>query len=160
MVVSRSMRFPFVLILMALAGTSCTTAPQATEESSAAANPSEAKDSTPTRPAISLGMTPEEVIKVIGRPEKIEAVTTPAGKGEEWFYRRLAKEWTEQTAATVNMVPAFVGLAMPNAGIGEAAVPGNQFENIKIHQVSSLLFIEGKLAAAKQWQEKEKRIQN
>lgn len=97
---------------------------------------------------------------MIGRPDNTEAVDTPAGKGERWTYRRLAKEYTQQTAATVDMVPAFVGLGMPNDGIGEVAVPINHTENVKLYQVSSLLFIQGKLAAAKQWTEKESRIEN
>lgn len=112
------------------------------------------------RPSVSLGMSPEDVAKIIGRPEKSEAVTTPAGNGEEWIYRRLAKEWTQQTAATSQMMPAFVGLGMPNGGLGEVAVAVNHIERVKLYQVSSLLFIEGKLAAAKQWTEKESRIEN
>jgi hypothetical protein len=105
-------------------------------------------------------MTAEEVAKIIGKPATSEAVTTPAGNGEEWIYRRLAREYTQQTAATAQMMPAFVGLGMPNNGLGEVPVAINHIERVKLYQVSSLLFIEGKLAAAKQWTEKESRIEN
>ena len=118
------------------------------------------KEIAAAKPAIRLGMAPEEVVKVIGRADKTEPVETPAGKGEQWTYRRLERQWTQQTAAVVDMVPAFVGLAMPNDGLGETAVPMQKMETVRVYQVSSLLFIEGKLAAAKQWPEKETQIDN
>lgn len=124
------------------------------------AKKAKADETKPARPSVKLGMTPDEVAKIIGRPGRTETVATPAGNGVEWIYRRLEKEWTQQTAATTQMTPAFVGLGMSNDGLGEVAVAVNHIERVKLYQISSLLFIEGKLAAAKQWSEKESRIEN
>ncbi|HEY5552675.1 MAG TPA: hypothetical protein VIK52_12350 [Opitutaceae bacterium] len=156
------MKTPLVAILLASALVASGAAPQSAEKVTATDDSSKARveESKTGKPVITLGMTPDEVIKVIGRPENTETVDTPAGKGEQWIYRRLAREWTQQNAATVQMVPAFVGLGMPNDGIGEVAVPVNHTENVKLYQVSSLLFIEGRLAAAKQWTEKKSKIEN
>jgi hypothetical protein len=154
------MKFPFSALLILFASLSYGAEPLTPAKPDAGKKPVRTEKGLPEKTVISLGMTPEEVVKVIGKPDTTEAVDTPAGKGEQWTYRRLAKEWTTQTAATVHMVPSFTGLAMPNGGIGEAAMPSSQMENVKVYQVSSLLFIEGKLAAAKQWPEKERRIDN
>jgi hypothetical protein len=53
---------------------------------------------------ISLGMTPEEVLKIAGKPHRIlliestgqgTLVPTPAGKHELWIYRGGAIQFTE-----------------------------------------------------------------
>ena len=154
------MKFTIAVLLLMIAPAAYCDSPKQTTQADATDKSSEKKTTKPGKPVIKLGMSPDEVVKIIGKPDKKEKVDTPAGKGEQWTYRRLAKEWTTQTAATVDTVPAYVGLAMPNEGIGETSVPSNHIENVKVFQVSSLLFIEGKLAAAKQWPEKEKRIEN
>ena len=154
------MKASFFTLLLLVASFSYGESPRATTTPDANKDAELKETGKSDRPVIKLGMTPEEVVKIIGKPDKKEKVDTPAGKGEQWFYRRLAKEWTTQTAATVDMVPSYTGLAMPNDGLGEAAIPSNHVENVKVYQNSSLLFIDGKLAAAKQWPEKEKSIDN
>ena len=114
----------------------------------------------PTRPKVRLGMSPESVAKAIGRPDKQETVKTAKGEALQWTYRRLQKEWTDQVAATVAMVPGFVGGSLQHQALGEVATPGNQTMHISVYQVSSLLFVDGKLVAAKQWPEKEVRTEN
>lgn len=148
-----------LLSLVLIAGIVAVSGQSQTEKGATNA-PSEKSKGTSERPVIGLGMAPDEIVKIIGKPDAKEAVETPAGKGEEWTYRRLVKEWTQQTAATVDVVPAFVGLAMPNEGIGEVSSASHRLERIEVYQVSNLLFIDGKLAAAKQWQEKVSQIEN
>lgn len=161
MILSHEM-IPRLIALILVVAVPVASGQKSTEDStgSAVSANSKKQKTAADRPVIGLGMTPEEIVKVIGKPEKTEMVETPAGKGEEWIYRRLAKEWTQQSAATVDIVPAFVGLAMPNEGIGDVASVSNRLERIEVFQVSRLLFIDGKLAAAKQWQEKVSRIEN
>jgi len=116
--------------------------------------------STPAKPVIHMGMTPEAVAKVIGQPVKVEPVKTPAGDGFRWMYRRLVKEWVDETAIGVTKVPSFVGLAMPNQGVGEASMPAHQLERFRQYQVSWLLFVNGKLVGSTQKPETERSFQN
>ncbi|MEO6002575.1 MAG: hypothetical protein ABIZ04_15950 [Opitutus sp.] len=117
-------------------------------------------DSAPAKLVVHMGMTPDAVAKLIGQPAKVEPVKTPAGDGFRWVYRRLKKEWMDETAVTVNRVPSFVGLATPNQGIGEASMPAHQLERFRVFQVSSLLFVNGKLVGSTQWPETERSFQH
>ena len=122
--------------------------------------PAAARESAPAKLVIHMGMTPDAVAKLIGQPAKIEPVKTPAGDGFRWVYRRLSKEWSDETAVGVNMVPSFIGLAMPNQGVGDAAMPAHQLERFRVYQVSSLLFVNGKLVGSTQWPETERSFQH
>lgn len=160
MVLCQFMNRPSILLFLGLAAVAPAATSPATEKSAAATHSPAKATSAVARPVVHLGMTPEAVAKLIGRPAKVEAIKTPAGAGERWIYRRLAREWTQQTAATVEMVPSFVGAAMPNEGIGEAAMPAQHLERVRVYQVSSLLFVGNKLVATTQWPEKESHIEN
>lgn len=154
------MKLISVLFFLGLAGVAAAVTSPAASKSDEAVESSKKDPSAPAKPVIHLGMTPDAVAKLIGHPAKVEPVKTPAGEGERWVYRRLAKEWSEETAATVDMVPSFVGAAMPNQGIGEAAMPSQHLKRVRVYQVSSLLFVGGKLVASTQWPEKESHIEN
>lgn len=133
---------------------------QTARKGDAASTSIETRSSTLARPVVHLGMTAAEITKLIGRPDKVESIDTPVGKGENWLFRRLAKEWTQETAASMRMEPAFVGLGISNDGIRDVARPAFDLERVSIYQVSSLLLVDGRLVAAKQWSEKERRFQN
>ena len=129
-------------------------------KTAAAAESSGKAEASHGRPVIHLGMTPDEVLKMIGHPDDTESIKTPAGEGERWTYKRLEKEYTDESAATVDTVPAFVGEAMPNQGMGDAQVPHYHLRHVKVYQVSTLLFVGGKLVAATQRPVKESQIEN
>ncbi|MEO7598748.1 MAG: hypothetical protein ABIV50_07445 [Opitutus sp.] len=122
-------------------------------------SPAAAAKSAPAKPVIHMGMTPEAVAKLIGQPVRVEPVKTPAGDGFRWVYRRLTKEYLDDTAVGVNMVPSFVGLARGNQGMGDAAMPAHQFERVRVYQTSSLLFVGGKLVGSTQWPVTERSFQ-
>jgi hypothetical protein len=149
---------PTLLTLALFAGTTAANL-GATELNAVSANP-EKSPAAPGRPVVHLGMSRAEITKAIGRPEKQETIKTPAGVGEQWIYRRLQQEWTDQTAATVDMVPAFVGLSQQHQGTGTTAMPVTHMIRVSVYQVSSLLFVDGKLVAAKQWSDKEVHPEN
>ena len=144
---------------LSLAVVACAAAANATAQETQSRSAAEGK-SAPAKLVIHMGMTPEAVAKLIGQPAKVEPVKTPAGDGFRWVYRRLTKEWVDETAVTVNRVPSFTGLAMPNQGIGEASMPAHQLERFRQFQVSSLLFVNGKLVGSTQWPETERSFQH
>ena len=144
---------------LVISGLICSAASAGTAAEPEKSQPAPAGSTVPAKPVIRMGMTPEAVAKVIGQPLKIEPVKTPAGEGFRWVYRRLTKEWADQVAVDVTMVPSFVGLAMANQGVGNAAMPANQLARFRQYQVSSLLFVGGKLVGSTQWPETEKSFQ-
>jgi hypothetical protein len=116
-----------------------------------------APNAKPAKRALTKGMTADAIKALIGRPREIKPMKAPAGKAEVWIYRRVTKELTRQTAASMQTVPAFVGVGMGVAGdgMGSVSVPEFRLEHIKIYQVTRLLMFNDKLVTAKQWFEKE-----
>ncbi|HWA85007.1 MAG TPA: hypothetical protein VG710_02195 [Opitutus sp.] len=149
-----------LLLFPVLAAAALAATPPAAKNPAREANSTRKAGAVAARPVIHLGLSPEEVMKIIGHPDNVEAIKTPAGKGERWTYKRLEKEWTDQIAATVDVVPAFVGEVMPNQGIGDVEVPHNHLEHVKLYQVSTLVFVGGKLVAVTQQPKKESQIEN
>ncbi len=111
------------------------------------------------KPGLHPGMTADEIIKLIGKPQDVKTIATPAGKGEAWTYRRIAKQWTERAPVTTEMVPTFAGSGLGGDGIRDMAVPAYRTERITVYQVTSLLLVDGKMVTARQWPEKDQEFE-
>lgn len=108
------------------------------------------------------GMTAEEVIAMIGKPNKVAPMKDGDGKAEIWTYRR-------QTGTKTMQVPSRElnegYSSRPSAATDGHALayidrPSMSYalETTTTYQVTSLLLYEGKLVTAKQWSEQEKSL--
>ena len=107
------------------------------------------------RPALTKGMSAEEVRGIVGQPTEVEAIKTDEGKAEKWTYRREVDHTVIQTANTERTIPAFTGHNADGPVIGTAIVPDYRLKHVYTYQVTSLLMFEGRLVVAKQWLERE-----
>jgi hypothetical protein len=146
----------FALVALTLQTGTALAAPG--QKSAAKPPPADTAEARPAKPALTKGMTAETVIGLIGRPLQIKPMDAPEGKAEVWTYRRVAKKWTTQTAATTEEVPAFIGIGMGAAGdgMGSVTTPIYRLEHITVYQVTRLLMFEDQLVNAKQWLEQER----
>lgn len=105
----------------------------------------------PALPTIKKGMTGEEIIKIVGRPLKIEPMKTPEGQeAEVWIYSRLVETKTRSVQTGVTIVPAYDGTL--NSGT-TVTRPVWGMEHDTIYQFTRLLMFEGKLVASTQTRE-------
>jgi hypothetical protein len=120
-----------------------------------------AEATTKAKPALELGMTPEQIMAAIGKPQEVKPMPSAEGKAEVWTYRRVLHREVVQVAASTRDVPVYLGAfssQLQERGIGDAG-PGtakefiyNQVRRTK-YQVTALLVFEGQLTSAKQWVE-------
>jgi len=104
------------------------------------------------KPALDKGMTAEAVIALIGKPQDVRPMTVAEGKAEVWTYRRLIDEQIRQNAASVAMIPIYMGPGM-GGHMGTTPDPEFHLEHVKTYQVTTLLMFGGKLVLARQWRE-------
>lgn len=110
-----------------------------------------AKSEKPAKPSVQKGMTPEEVVAIIGKPAEVKPIEAEGVTSESWIYRRVAKR-------TVNQVPA--PQSMGGMGMGGGMGSGTmRNERITFYQMTALLFVEGRLSASKQWIERESHLE-
>lgn len=144
------MSFPLLMVSARAADQAAASPPEAVRTAPAQA---------PARPALAKGMTAEAVIQVVGKPFEVKPMASAAGRAEIWIYRRVARKWTQQTAAGMDSVPMFTGLGQTNDGMHAVSVPSQKLEQVTIYQVTSLLMFDGRLVEATQRLEKEQKLQ-
>jgi hypothetical protein len=110
-----------------------------------------AETTTKAKPALELGMTPEQIMAAIGKPQEVKPMPTAEGKAEVWTYRRVLHREVVQVAASTRDVPVYLGVYSSELGTAKEFIY-NQVRRTK-YQVTALLVFEGQLASAKQWVE-------
>ncbi len=135
-------------------GASATPKPDAPSTSATAQAEKEKPKTPPGWPVLKTGASAEEVIKLVGKPDVVKPMATKEGKAEIWIYRRLAKEFTRQTAAATEDLKTF-----GTDGMTTISVPSQKMEYISVYQVSSLLMFNGQLVTAAQKAETERHFQ-
>jgi hypothetical protein len=110
-----------------------------------------AEATTKAKPALELGMTPEQILAAIGKPQEVKPMPTAEGKAEVWTYRRVLHREVVQVAASTRDVPVYLGVYSSELGTAKEFIY-NQVRRTK-YQVTALLVFEGQLASAKQWVE-------
>jgi hypothetical protein len=126
-----------------------------------AAAQGETKDAKkPGKKPLEKGMTGDEVIALIGKPQQVKPMPKQEGaegKAEVWIYRRPAGEKSIQVVTGTQEVPAFNGLGQTGndmaSGTRTEMLYGNK--TVKMFHVTSLLMMDGKLVLARQTQEQE-----
>lgn len=109
-------------------------------------------------PILKPGMTAKEVIRAIGKPERIKPRESKEGKAEVWTYRRELGRWTDQRVVAEMGLPAFISTGPGNGGMGTVYEPVYRTEHVTEIQVSSILMFDDKLVTATQQTELERRI--
>jgi hypothetical protein len=110
-----------------------------------------AEATTKAKPALELGMTPEQILAAIGKPQEVKPMPTAEGKAEVWTYRRVLHREVVQVAASTRDVPVYLGVYSSELGTAKEFIY-NQVRRTK-YQVTALLVFEGQLTSAKQWVE-------
>jgi hypothetical protein len=110
-----------------------------------------AEATTKAKPALELGMTPEQIMAAIGKPQEVKPMSTAEGKAEVWTYRRVLHREVVQVAASTRDVPVYLGVYSSELGTAKE-FNYNQVRRTK-YQVTALLVFEGQLTSAKQWVE-------
>jgi hypothetical protein len=117
----------------------------------------DAPDAAAKKKVIEQGMTGDEIAQLFGRPVEIKPMKMddPAAKAEQWIYRRKLKETTSSSAIAPNAMPT-VSLSDANNAAYQIHVPVAQYriQRITTYQLTALLMVNGRLAAAKQWTER------
>jgi len=162
-VVMKTYRFAWILAVGTLLGGSGAAAVDSAGQSGLTAiDPkAEAATKTPKR-SLHQGMTADEVIAIVGKPDKVAPMKTPDGKAEIWTYRR-------QVGTTTMQVPSHElnagyhdrpSAATDSQPLGFVNRPSMAYalETTTTYQVTSLLMYEDKLVVAKQWTEQEKSL--
>ena len=122
-----------------------------------AAEPSASTAMTPkTKSTLMKGMSADTVRRIVGAPQEIRPIKSEAGEGEVWIYRRVEKQWTQQSAVTMESVPGFAGTVGEGSGIRDFDVPAYRLERVRLIQVTRLLMFDGKMVSAVQSREQER----
>lgn len=157
------MKNRYVAVTMIVAGVFTCDASRAAEATTPDSKPpagEAAPASHPAKRALQKGMTADEIVALIGKPDKIEPMKTAEGKAEAWTYRRKIDTMVTQVPTHTIDITAFNG--MPSAGSlsGTVQTPtlAYSMETTTTYQVTSLLIYDGKLVVAKQWREREKNL--
>jgi hypothetical protein len=98
-------------------------------------------------PTLRLGMTAEEVQRIVGQPEEIKPFDSTAGRGETWTYRRVIGESTAPEAVSTTRAAAFNGLPDHT---GSEPVMQYRLKRTVTYQETTLLIFDGKLVSSKQ----------
>lgn len=100
----------------------------------------------PSRAALEVGMTAQEVQGLVGKPVEIKPIEGSEGKAETWIYRRqIGKNTTQDTIPS-----GFSSGALPASLLGTSGPVEYRTKITTNYQVTSLLMFEGKLVKAKQ----------
>ncbi len=103
-------------------------------------------------PTVKMGMTTDEVVALVGKPDFITPVEVAGKKTESWTYRRLLDHKHQFDSVDVIEIPAFIGIGWNTLGsYPEDVLRKTQ---VQIIQVTSLLMVDDHLVASKQWKEK------
>jgi hypothetical protein len=99
---------------------------------------------------LDIGMTTEEILAAVGKPQEVKPMAKHEGKAEVWTYRRVIGHDVAQIASGTRDVPAFVG-DVHNLGTMKEIIytPVRRTK----YRVTALLIYEGRLTSAKQWVE-------
>jgi hypothetical protein len=108
--------------------------------------------------ALEKGMSAEDVIAMIGKPDRVEPMKTEQGKAEIWTYRRKTDLMVTQVPTHTVDITTFNGRAYDGAGTVQTPQLAYGTETTTTYQVTSLLMFDGKLVVAKQWREREKTL--
>ena len=96
------------------------------------------------------GMTTDEIVAAIGKPEDVKKMANQDGKAEVWTYRRVIGHEVTQIASGTRDVPAFLGDPL-NLGTTKEIIY-TPLRRTK-YRVTALLIFEDRLITAKQWVE-------
>ena len=131
------MRYSFFLpaLLFAALVSGCSTPPEKPKQPAASLDPSL------NTKAIAKGMSADEVIRRIGKPEEVEPVKSSNGHAEVWIYRRDAGTKTIQSATSTRQIPVPV----MSGGTQMVDEPVYSVEQIAMEEETSFLMYDAKL---------------
>lgn len=144
---------PRLLLVIAIAAAfgSCSSLSAGKGTSSGTAEVSAGEEKL-ARPMLEQGMSAEEIVKAIGRPNAVQPMRKSEGRAEVWVYRRVIDRTSMQVQTGVREVPAFVG---PSSGtsMGMVTEPVWGMEHRTVYQLTRLLLFDGKLVSWTQTRE-------